>query len=93
MTHPNILAQLAKGSASLKGKALYPWDLAGVSERLRHWWAWNYPTSEIAKRLSLEFPGIFNKNMVIGRARRMGLPPRPNPTKKQIPDALHHLHG
>ena len=90
---PSQIANLAKGAASLKGKALYPWDLAGVNERLQYWWDTGYSIHDIAEQLSLEFPASFNRNMVVGRARRMGLPARPNPTKKREPDALHHLHG
>jgi hypothetical protein len=58
----------------MRGKALWPWTLSGVNERLRYWWGFSYTLDEIARRLSLEFPAEFNRNMVVGRARRLGLP-------------------
>ena len=43
---------------------------------LRTLWAEGHPTAEIGRRLSV------TKNAVIGKARRLRLPPRPNPVRR-----------
>lgn len=51
-----------------------PWG--GMEPRLRELWATPAPARDIAEMLSKEFGIKVNRNMILGKARRMELPPR-----------------
>jgi hypothetical protein len=56
-----------------------------MDSALRLMWDDGASTYDISICLSADFPArIFNRNMVIGRARRLGLKPRPSPILKSM---------
>ena len=53
---------------------LMDWDADAIA-RLRVLWDEGHPTAEIGRRMGI------SKNAVVGKARRLGLEPRPSPIK------------
>lgn len=53
-----------------------------LEEKLRTGWYENKTASEIAKDISPPAGKQITRDMVIGKARRMGLDPRPSPIKR-----------
>lgn len=61
------------------------WSEKQIS-RLRKGWERGDTTAVIAEALSASGPKV-TRDMVIGKARRMGLTPRPSPIKRQMEPA------
>lgn len=57
------------------------WQDPAAVERLRSLWDEGHSTKEIGRRLGI------TKNSVVGKARRMNFPPRPNPVRWLEPSA------
>lgn len=54
-----------------------------LEEKLRERWADGKPASAIAREISPPIGKQITRDMVIGKARRMGLDPRPSPIKRE----------
>lgn len=52
-------------------------------EQLRELWAMGKPASQIVAAMSVDGGKPINRDMVIGKARRMGLAPRPSPIQRR----------
>lgn len=57
-------------------------------EKLRDLWSRGESAKAIAGKLSLPGSRVISRDMVIGKAHRMGLPARPSPIKVKPPEEV-----
>src|SRR5436189_257545 len=58
----------------------YDWNVPGVIDDLKAWWAESYSCSLIAVNIQKKYGGYPTRNAVIGKVTRLGLP-----THKNVP--------